>query len=204
MSGAGGRTVASKLAEYLQARTALPDPWTIFDKNLIEKVLEDHHLSRRIARFMPEAHKSLLEDTLEDFLRLHPPIAALVQKTCETILSLAEKGQVIVVGRGGNIVTSKLPTAFHVRLVGSVEKRVARLKEVYDFDDGNAREFLKVQDAAKKRYLRDHFNRDIDDPLLYHVVINTDGIDYEQAAHLIGDAVIRRFDLAPEAGPKKK
>jgi cytidylate kinase len=165
-------------------------------------VLEDHHLSKRIAQFVPEGHKSLLEDTLEDLLGLHPPTAMLVKQTSETIWNLAEKGNVILVGRGANVVTGKLATAFHVRLVGTVEKRIARLMEVYDFDYANAHEFLKVQDASKKRYLKDHFNRDIDDPLLYHMIINTDEISYANAARLIGDTVIRRFNLATEAEPK--
>ncbi len=202
MCGAGGRTVASKLAEYLQTRLPAACGWAVFDKNLIEKVLEDHHLSKRIAQFVPEGHKSLLEDTLEDLLGLHPPTALLVKQSSETIWNLAEKGNVILVGRGANVVTGKLATAFHVRLVGTVEKRIARLMEVYDFDHANAREFLKVQDASKKRYLKDHFNRDIDDPLLYHMVINTDGISYENAARLIGDTMICRFNLAANAEPK--
>lgn len=202
MCGAGGRTVASKLAEYLPSRMPDASGWTVFDRNLIEKVLEDHHLSKRIAQFVPEGHKSLLEDTLEDLLGLHPPTAMLVKQTSETIWNLAEKGNVILVGRGANVVTGKLATAFHVRLVGTVEKRIARLMEVYDFDYANAHEFLKVQDASKKRYLKDHFNRDIDDPLLYHLIINTDEISYANAARLIGDTVIRRFNLATEAEPK--
>ena len=159
MSGSGGRSVASKLAEYLQSRIPVSCGWTVFDRNLIEKVLEDHHLSKRIAQFVPECHKSLLEDTLEDLLGLHPPIALLVRQASETILSLAEKGHVILVGRGAHIVTSKLETVFHVRLVGSIEKRIERLMTVYDFDYANAREFLKIQDAGKKRYLKDHFKQ---------------------------------------------
>ena len=35
------------------------------------------------------------------------------------------------------------------------------------------------------------------------MVINTDGISYEQTAHLIGDTVIRRFNLATEVEPKR-
>ena len=29
-------------------------PWTIFDRNLVERVLEDHDLPARLAKFMPE------------------------------------------------------------------------------------------------------------------------------------------------------
>lgn len=196
--GAGGRTVASRLSEYLQTRIPVPGKWPVFDKNLIEKVLEDHQLSKSLVRFVPEAHKSLLEDMLEELMGVHPPTAVLVRQTVETIWDLAEKGNVIIVGRGGNMITAKLEKAFHVRLVGSVPRRVQRLIEVYDFDFASAREFLKVQDANKRRYVRDHFGGNIDDPLLYHMVINTDGISYEDAAILIGNAVIDRLKLVSE------
>ena len=195
MCGAGGRTVASQLAEYLNSRMPASGEWVVFDRNLVEKVLTDHHLSKRIAQFVTERHKSLLEDTVEDLFGVHPPVSTLVNQTNETILSLAGKGQVILVGRGAHVVTSKLETVFHVRLVGTVGKRIERLMAVYDFDYDNAREFLKIQDVGKMRYLKDHFKKDIDDPLLYHMIINTDRIAYEKAARLIGDAVIHRFQL---------
>jgi cytidylate kinase len=44
--------------------------------------------------------------------------------------------------------------------------------------------------------MRDYFGREIDDPMLYHMIINTDKISYENAARLIGDAVINRFKPA--------
>jgi len=37
----------------------------------------------------------------------------------ETILHLAEQGNVILIGRGANLVTRELQHVFHVRLVGS-------------------------------------------------------------------------------------
>ena len=38
-----------------------------------------------------------------------------------------------------------------------------------------------------------YFRTDLDDPLLYHLTINTDLIPCEQAAHMIGDAVVGRW-----------
>lgn len=204
MCGAGGRTVVSKLAEYLQSRLLSPLPWTIFDRNLMEQVLEDHHLSKRLAQYLPEAHQSKLEDSLEGLLGVHPPMATVERQISETILSLAARGCVILVGRGANVVTAGLPQAFHVRLVGSVKKRLDRLMSVYDFDFPAAQEFLKAQDTGKKRYLKEHFKKDIDDPLLYHLIINTDVISYESAARLIGDTVIHWFGLEETAKPAPK
>src|SRR5262245_23097114 len=122
-TGSRGYEVAETLAKYLQARTASEVPWTVFDRNLVERVLADHHLPGQLARFMPEDRHSEIENILGDVLGVHPPSPSLVAKTTETILHLAELGNVILLGRGANIITSRLSYVFHVRLIGSLERR---------------------------------------------------------------------------------
>jgi len=195
LAGTGGYRVASRLAQYLQNHAPGPCEWTVFDRNLIEKVLEDHHLHRRIADFMAEDHRSVIIDSLEEYLGLHPSSWTLVKKTAETILRLAQMGYVVIVGRGGNVITGKLPNVFHVRLVGSLEKRIGRAQEDYNLDREAALEFVKKEDRGRRCYLRENFDKDIDDPLLYHLIINTDLIDCDDAACLVGDEVIKRFQL---------
>ena len=199
MTGCGGRSVAAKLAEDLQARAPVDCQWTVFDRNLMEKVLEDHHLPKRIAEFLPENHKPMLTDILEELLGLHPSSWTLVQQTTETIWHLAQMGYVILVGRGANVITKKLDNVFHVRLVGSLEKRTAHVQQVYDLGPHDALKFLKQEDKGRRRYLKEHFHEDIDDPSLYHLVINTGRIPHDEAARLIGDAVINRFRLGRRA-----
>lgn len=195
--GSGGRTVASKLVEILKDYAPAGCKWAVFDWKLIEKVLEDHHLSKRIAEFLPEDHKSVLADTLEELLGLHPPLETLMKQTAETIWSLAEMGYVILVGLGANVITQKLPNVFHIRLVGSLERRIERVQEVYELSRLEAREFIHRRETGKRRYLKEHFGKDIDDPLLYHLVINTDQISYENTARLVAHTVIERFQLEP-------
>jgi cytidylate kinase len=195
MAGAGGRDVAVNLAEFLQVHVPGAAPWTVFDRNLVAKVLEDHHLQKRIGNFMSEKHKSLFTDMIEEMFGLHPSNWTLVHGTAETILQLAKMGNVIIVGRGGNIVTRGLENVFHVRLVGSFEKRVKHVEDADNLDHDYAVELIKHEDNGRKRYLRENYHKDIDDPLLYHLIINTDRINHEAAAHLIGEAVIHRFHL---------
>ena len=190
--------MASKLAEYLQAQAPLGSGWTIFDRNLIKKVLEDHLLSTRLAEFVPETGKSLLREVVEKLRGKHHPSALkIVRQTVETIWQLAEGGQVILVGRAANVITAGLKNVYHVRLVGSLDNRIERVEKVYDFDRRAALEYIRAQDAAKRLYVQDYFGRDIDDPELYHLIINTDRITYGDTARLIGDAVINWFKLEP-------
>lgn len=193
-TGAGADIISQKLIEILQKnkKENLPD-WTIFDKNLIEKVLEDHHLPKTLSEVFDEKKYSAIISFASELLAGQPSIHSLVHKTTQTILSLAEIGNVIIVGRGGNIVTSNLPNAFHVRLVSVIEDRIKHVRDVYGYDTKQASDFLKKDDQARKNYISTYFHRQIDDPLLYHLTINTHRFTYDHASELIADAVMTKF-----------
>jgi cytidylate kinase len=202
MCGSGGRTVASKLAEYLEPHAPYGRHWTIFDQDLIKKVLEDHALPVRLAEFLPESSHPRLRDIIKTLRDKRLSVSKIVEQTVETIWHLAEGGYVILVGRAANVITARLRNVFHVRLVGSLENRIARVEEEYDFDRRAALAYIKSQDTAKRHYLKEYFGEEIDDAQLYHLVINTDRIPYGETAKLIADAVIHWFNLTPAAIPK--
>ena len=190
-AGAGGHTVAEKLAEYLQRRTpAGACPWTVFDRNLVEKVLEDHNMPRSLARFMPEDRITESADVMDELFGLHPPSWTLVRKTSETILHLAELGNVIIIGRGAAIITSKLDYVFHVRLVASQEKRLAALQNYEHVSRKAALKILREEDRGRRRYVKKYFDKDLTDPLLYHMVINMDLVSCDEAVRIIGEATL--------------
>jgi cytidylate kinase len=126
---------------------------------------------------------------------LHPSTWTLVEQTNATIRRLAQTGNVILVGRGSSIVTRKLKNVFHVRLTGSLEKRIEQAQKVFGYDERSAANYIKKKDQARRRYIKDNFDREVDDPLLYHVTINTDLVGHAEAARLVGDEVIKRFRL---------
>lgn len=192
-SGSGGHSVAERLAARLQAASP-PDscPWAVFDRNLVEKVIEEHNLPKCLAKFLPEDRISEISDTLDELFGLHPPSWALVRQTSDTILHLAELGNVIIIGRAANIITRRLNYVYHVRLVGSLEKRLRHMQELNHLSAKDARHLIEREDRGRRRYLRKYFGQDIGDPLLYDVVVNTDHTPYDEVAELIAGAVLRR------------
>jgi hypothetical protein len=192
-AGSGAHAVADILATLLQARTPKDAcPWTIFDRNLVGKVLQEHNLPERVAKFMPEDRTSEIADTMEELFGLHPPSWLLVRKVTETILHLAELGNVILIGRGAAVVTANLEHVFHVRLVSALEKRLQRIQELNHLSKEDALKFIHEEDRGRERYLKKYFKTDVDDPLLYDLVINTDRVPHDLAARLIADAVMNR------------
>lgn len=190
-SGCGARIIAGMLSRHLQAHSAAGSPpWAVFDRNLVETVLADHQLPARIARFMPEDRVRAVDDILNELFGLHPSSWTLVQQTSETIQRLIELGNVILLGRGANIIAAGTPHVLHVRLIGSLELRIARRMDFDGLDRKTAAARIREEDLGRERYLKKNFNKDINDPRLYHVVINTDGVASEDAARLIGDLAL--------------
>lgn len=189
-TGCGAFVVAEKLARYLQEHSKSGSPWTIFDRNLMDKVLEDHNLPAYLAKFLPEDRMSQIEDFLGELFEVHPPSRTIVMQTAETMLKLAAVGHVILIGRGSNVVTARLPDVFHVRLVAPLEKRIEHAHQHYGMTKAEAHKFCVTEDLGRARYLNKHFHADINDPLLYHIIINTGQVGFDAAAKLIGEAVL--------------
>ncbi|MCX6150521.1 MAG: cytidylate kinase-like family protein [Ignavibacteriales bacterium] len=193
-SGAGSGIVDEKLKDILrQHQSEEYGDWEIFDKNLIEKVLEDHNLPERLGKLFHQEKHSSAKSMVSELLGLQPSMYSLLHKTTHTILQLAQMGNVIIVGRAGNIITAHLPNSFHVRLVAPLEDRIKRMMDYYNVGRKEALAMIKNEDDSRKEYLHKHFHKDIDDLLLYHLVLNTNLLSYEETANIIANAVMKKF-----------
>lgn len=182
-AGAGAETVARLLAEKLNAGApADAAPWTVFDKNLLAKVLEDQSLPQELAEHIREDKDTTVQALVGELLGLHPSMWTLFHHTSDTILKLARIGRCIIVGRGGNIITAKLKGGIHVRLIGPESVRLAHLKSHFQLDDKAAAQYLHEHDEGRRRYVKTNFDRDIDDPLLYDAVLNTGLLGFQATA----------------------
>jgi hypothetical protein len=185
-SGAGAHEVGERLVALMQAgESGQREPWTVFDRHLLEKMLEDHHLPKALADFLPEDGRSYLQDALDDMLGVIPPSWETVPKLTETVLKLVHGGHVILVGRGASFMTAGLPNVFHVHLVAPLPSRIERVRVLDHLSEVEAEAFVRDKDRARERYVKTTFQVGIDDDLLYHLVINTDRIPCPEAARLI-------------------
>ena len=193
-TGSGAHEIAERMAKLLQATEPKGSiSWTVFDRHLVEKVLEEHHLPQALAKFMPEDRRSFIQDVMEELVGLRPPSWVMVPEIAETVLHLADVGRVILVGRGANFITARTPNVFHVRLIASVPARIERVQKLNHMTPGDAAKFIRNQDRAGGRYVKSHFHVCKDDDLLYHLVINTDWITCGDAAALIADGAQKCF-----------
>lgn len=190
-AGARANTIGRHVVQYLDQFDETADHgWAVVDQRLVAQVIEDHKLPDSVAQYLPEDVRDPVSDTLEEILGLHPSSWTLFHYTVQTIRKLCALGNVIVVGRGANLVTADFPNTFHVRLVGSVENRIRQAREGYRMADAEARVWVKETDHARARYVKRHLGADIEDPTTYHMILNTDRLSNSLAARIIGDSLL--------------
>ncbi len=117
---------------------------------------------------------------------------ALVQKA---VRSAYRAGNLVIVGRAGQVILKDNPGVLHVRIEAPLEDRIQRVKEqikaerkLYHADielRRDAQDLIIERDAASIDYLNRFYHVDLDDPLLYHLVINTGKVSIGQAAEII-------------------
>jgi cytidylate kinase len=194
-TGSGAHDIAGRVADLLQHEELGGGAgWKVYDRQLVQKALEEHHLPLALADKMPEDKRSYINEVMDDFMGLRPPSWVLVPQVVETILHLANAGHVVLVGRGATVVTLKMPGVFHVHLVASPASRIARVQKLHSLGRKEAAEFIVKQDRGSRRYARAHFGVRVEDELLYDLIINTDRIPYADTAMLIANAARRCFE----------
>ncbi len=183
-TGAGAVMIGKLVLDILQKRLRDPMPWALFDRNLVERVISDHALPQRLKQFMPEDKTGRMHSIMEEVLGLHPDPRGRAGRwhTSNTILQLASMGHAIIVGRGGNIITARLPNVLHVRLIAPLEARIRRIRQTHSLTEREAAIYIHNADRGRERYVKHYFNENVADPLHYHMILNTgDLVRYGQA-----------------------
>jgi cytidylate kinase len=185
--GAGGLRVASALAVRLG--------YEVVDREIVEETARRVGLDPLVIEPLDERTPAVVEE-LGHVLAAGPPIGvvpgtesggglddrALAETTSAVILSLAEAGGYVIVGRGGQAVLAHREDACHLSLVADLPFRVRRVMEWQGVDEAGARGLCERIDAERAAYVRRYHGVDIADPLHYDAVLNTATLGIDGAA----------------------
>ena len=81
----------------------------------------------------------------------------------------------------------------HSRLVAPENTRLAHLKSHLGLDDKAAAKYLHEHDEGRRRYLKTNFDHNIDDPLLYHAILNTGLLSCEETADVLAGMIANKL-----------
>jgi cytidylate kinase len=195
--GSGGFEITNRVCELLGYRyldkllmTQVAAEVGLCGKELAD-FSEEHHKAKRfldrllmpgyhgVVRISVRSQDSAGRETLSE--------AQLDQARCANLVRSAiyaahEQGDVVIVGRGGQATLQDVPGVLHVRIEAPLADRILRIQEREGVGPDEARELVRNHDQMAAKYLATLFDIRWDDPLLYHMVVNTGKLDLEAAA----------------------
>ncbi len=186
--GAGG----SDLARLIGTRLA----WPVLDDEVAYRCAKRLNMETAAVERLRE-HSPTLIARISAALLVAPPEApgidfsnmlrvdAIAEAALASITEAARSLPLVVVGFGSQCIFANWPNALHVRLVAPLETRVARLRSRFGWDASTAATKARHMDDIRRRYVQRYFHRDMLDPLLYDVQINTGRTTIAEAATII-------------------
>jgi cytidylate kinase len=105
------------------------------------------------------------------------------------IRGLAQSQLAVIRGRGSQFILKDHPGALHVLVVAPLDLRVQHVMQSMAMDKEAAEKEIAHVDGSRRTFIRRYFQADVEDPLNYDIVINTERLDYGSAASVIIKAI---------------
>lgn len=190
--GSGGTEIAERVGRLLS--------WKVLDRQIIEEISRSAGVDPSIAAGCDERIDSVIHRLVRSVWHsgFEAGVAAptgwsafdsdrMAQLTRGVILQAAKMGECVIVGRGGQCLLQKEPTALHVLVYAPYSHRLRWVKNrLAAHQDAGA--VLADRDNERALYVRRHFNSDYFDRHLYHLSVSA-CLGEDSVAELIAQAV---------------
>jgi cytidylate kinase len=188
--GSGGATIARILGNRLG--------WKVIDDSFVGEIAKAAHatplaVQRQEETVDPWFHrvtKALWRGGFEGAVTRTENEAsdadAIAQLWHRVIQETAALGECISVGRGGQCLLQRDPSAFHVYVYAPMKDRIGRLRDREPAGTDLAAA-ARARDARRAAYIRHYFDQEWKDPHLYHVMLCS-SIGLDRAADVILEA----------------
>ncbi len=184
----GGQALAECLAEKLQ--------YPIVAREVVQEASADIGVSEKDLSRGFERRPTMWNRHASD-RRLY--IAAVQAALAEHVVA----GDLVYHGRAGQVLLRGLPGVLKVRLIAPMGDRVRKVMESREMDAATAEQYIRHVDGIRARWVKMMYGQDIEDPVLYNMIINLKTMTVPSAC-----AVVRRaaeqpdFAITPEVKAK--
>ena len=188
--------MAYALADCLAQRLNAEFPewnFTIYDRKTLEMMVEHEPITADVINSLSERTRGVIEDWVGHLLAERPPDIRVFHRLATTLCSIAALGQAILVGRGGAAITRKIPTGIHVRLIAPIDWRIENMRNYPERASKASMEIVKQADKERESFVRKYLGVDVNDPGLYHLVMNNQFLTMEEQMEIIVKLVQEKY-----------
>jgi cytidylate kinase len=195
--GAGAVGVGRNFVETINAEVPDEEKWTCWDRELVEKVAADHHLSSRLIEGLEENNHSWMTRFLASLAFADSghncDEDTVYQKVKRTIEALATAGRVVIIGRGGVFITHHMPGGIHIRLVAPFEKRVQLMASQLSLSNRSAASHIRELERNRRTFFRMHWPNKSLDADLFALTINTVEVEIRSIVKMLRTLVDQKI-----------
>ncbi len=113
---------------------------------------------------------------------------AFIEATTAVVRDLAQANNVVIIGRGANMILADTPGVIHVGMLAPHEVRVETIMQREHLPREKAHDYAHDLEKARVAFFRKFFNAQPNNPELYHLVLNLGEMRQETAAEIIAHA----------------
>ncbi len=183
--GCGGYEIGEEIARIMNEEYKSEPVWAVYDKQILEKLSEDLGFSTELAETLTADARNNITRFFRDLFSDLPSTLQIYKKLAEIIRTLATNGNVIIIGRGGSILTQEMKGGIDVKVVAPLGWRIKKIAKQRSISPEEAEEIIVGQDVKRRSVFNEVIKYDIMDPYKYHIVINNKRFTNENAARLI-------------------
>jgi cytidylate kinase len=183
--GAGGSVVGPRVAERLGV--------LFLDRVIDTSVAERAHVPSEAVHAYTEEARAGLSRLLDRLAVVTQPRAVhataargrpRLREEVEEFLAETSAHGGVILGRSANFVLRDIPGVLCVLLVKPREARVRQAMRLHGLDRRAAKHQLEVNDEARLSYVRRHYSRHPEEPMQYHLIIDSTAIDLDDVVDL--------------------
>ncbi len=97
------------------------------------------------------------------------------------VYDLALKDNAVFIGMGSQIILEHVPNVLHARVVRRLSDRVRAIAGIKNVSYEDAQSLIEKMDHGKKAFVSHYFDRDTDEPTLYHIMFNSSSVPVDYA-----------------------
>jgi cytidylate kinase len=183
----------------LAHRMSSPLGWRVYDREIIATIARQTHTPEKVVESRDERASGPFADYLGHLIvPTDPGQAGYLAGMMRVVGSIAREGRAIILGRGANFFLDA-SYGLRVRVVAPFEDRVARIAQSEGLEQQDAERRVEQNDSDQRGFIQQSFGRDIDDPLGYDLILNTGGMNLEDAGALVATALQRMLVTRQES-----
>lgn len=188
--GSLGATIGREAAERLG--------FSFWDQEILHMIAQETGAPEKLLETLDERARSRIEDFIsEHIMGTKSTIAAYVAHVVRVVRSFVDHGGAVVVGRGSQFIVEP-KDALRVRIVCLRDTRVSGYAERQGISLDKAGREVDREERERQEFHRRYYQRDVNDPTAYDVVINTESFSVSGAVELLLAAYQSKFSRLPE------